>query len=153
MAKVELQETAKAFSGLVEPYCSLASLWKTRPSTVIWLGHCTVLDGVMPLAASADPVTILKVEPGGKMPDSARSNPPGRSTTASTWPVDGWSATTSTGLLVEAACTALDAAIWSCMLMLVCTGVPGTAGKVAAVESTRLAGPSTLMASDGCHAR
>ena len=91
----------------------------------------------------------MKVEPGGKMPARARSNPPGRSTTASTLPVDGWMATRSMGLEVRAADTAADAAIWSCMSRLVCTGLPGVAAKRAAVASTRLPGPSIRMVSDG----
>src|SRR5579884_2194851 len=140
-ANVVLHEMAKALSRLVEPSCSLLSLWKTRPSMVAVLGHCTVLDGVMPFAARADPVTILKVDPGGKIPSSARSNPPGRSTTARIRPVDGWMATMSTGLDVAADETACEAANWSRMSMLVWTGVPGTAANLAAVAAIRLPGP------------
>ena len=73
------------------------------------------------------------------MPASARSNPPGRSTTASTLPVDGWIATRSIGFLVRAADTAAEAAIWACMSRLVCTGRPGTAANRAAVAVDPLA--------------
>ena len=89
MANVVLQDTANAVCRFVVPRCSLASLWNTRPPRSAVLGHCTVLDGVIPFSASPDAVTTLNVEPGGKMPSSARSKPPGRSTTASTLPVDG----------------------------------------------------------------
>ncbi len=68
-----LQEMANAVRRFVVPSCSLLSLWNVRPPIVAWLGHCTVLDGVSPLAASADAVTTLNVDPGGKMPCSARS--------------------------------------------------------------------------------
>ncbi len=113
-----------------------------------WLGHCTGLDGRIPAWASADAVTTLKVEPGGKMPDSARSKPPGRSTTASTFPVDGWMATMSIGLPVAAADTAAEAARWSAMSMLVRTGVPGTAGK-RATAALVAPGPVSSMAIAG----
>ena len=149
MANVVLQDTANAVCRLVVPRCSLASLWKVRPPMVTWLGHCTVLDGVIPFWARPDAVTTLNVEPGGKIPASARSKPPGRSTTASTLPVDGWMTTMSIGFLVAAADTAADAAIWSAMSRLVCTGVPGIAAKRAAVVSTRFPGPATAMVSDG----
>src|ERR1039458_4741847 len=112
MAKVELQETANAVCRLVVPRCSLASLWKVRPPIVTWLGHCTVLDGRIPFSARAEAVTTLKVEPGGKIPARARSKPPGRSTTASTLPVDGWMATMSIGFDVEALDTAPQAGLW-----------------------------------------
>src|SRR3984885_470140 len=111
MAKVELQDTANAVCRLVMPRCSLSSLWKVRPPIVTRLGHCTVLVGRIPPCASAEAVITLKVEPGGKMPARARSNPPGRSTTARTLPVDGWIATRSIGFDVAAADTAADAAI------------------------------------------
>src|SRR6185437_10644524 len=137
MAKVELQDTANAVCRLVVPRCSLSSLWKVRPPMLTLLGHCTVLDGRIPALASADAVMTLNVEPGGKIPASARSNPPGRSTTASTLPVDGWIATRSIGFLVRAADTAAEAAIWACMSRLVCTGRPGTATNRAAVAATR----------------
>ncbi len=75
-----------------------------------WLGHCTVLDGRSPPRTRAEAVTTLNVEPGGNSPSSARSNPPGRSTTASTRPVDGWRTTTSTGFDVAADLTAREAA-------------------------------------------
>src|ERR1035438_3810032 len=113
MANVELHDTANAVCRLVAPSCSLLSLWKIRPPRVTWPGHWTVLDGRMPAFARAEAVTTLKVEPGGNSPCSARSNPPGRSTTASTRPVDGWIATMSTGFVVEADWTAFDAASWS----------------------------------------
>ncbi len=119
MAKVELHDTANAVCRLVVPRCSLASLWKVRPPMVTLLGHCTVLDGRIPFSARAEAVTTLKVEPGGKMPARARSNPPGRSTTASTLPVDGWMATRSIGFDVEAPDTASEAAIWARMSRLV----------------------------------
>src|SRR5215469_15560773 len=102
---------------------------------VALLGHCTWLDGVSPVCASADAVTILNVEPGGNIPCSARSKPPGRSTTASTRPVDACIATRSTGLFVLADDTACDAAIWAARLMLVLTGVPSFAAKRTAVVS------------------
>ncbi len=149
MANVVLQDTANAVCRFVVPRCSLSSLWNVRPPRSTVLGHCTVLDGVIPFLASADAVTTLNVEPGGKMPSSARSKPPGRSTTASTLPVDGWVTTMSIGLCVPAAETAAEAAIWSCMSMLVCTGLPGTAGNLAAVISMCLPGPATAMVSDG----
>ena len=87
--------------------------------------------------------------PGGKIPSRARSNPPGRSTTATTLPVDGWIATMSTGLAVAAEDTARDAASCVRMSMLVRTGFPATAGKRAAVASPRPPGPSMRMVSDG----
>src|SRR5580698_10790868 len=133
MAKVELQDTANAVCRLVVPRCSLSSLWKVRPPIVTWLGHCTVLAGRIPPCASAEAVITLNVEPGGKIPARARSNPPGRSTTARTLPVDGWMATRSMGLEVRAADTAAEAAIGSCMSRLVCTVLPGVAAKRAAV--------------------
>src|ERR1700735_1330209 len=111
MAKVELQDTANAVCRLVVPRCSLSSLWKVRPPIVTWLGHRKVLARPTPPRARAAAVITLKVEPGGKMPARARSNPPGRSTTASTLPVDGWMATRSIGFDVEAPDTAADAAI------------------------------------------
>ena len=150
MTKVELQDTANAVCRLVVPSCSLSSLWKTRPPMFTWPGHCTVLDGRSPVSARADAVTTLKVEPGGNTPCSARSNPPGRSMTASTRPVDGWMATMSTGWVVVAAeLTAADAASWSCMSRLVLTGVPGRPANRVAVASTWLPGPSIRMVSDG----
>ena len=76
-------------------------------------GHCTVLDGVSPVLARADAVTTLNVEPGGKIPSSARSKPPGRSTMARTPPVDGWITTMSTGSVVLACDTACEAASWT----------------------------------------
>src|SRR5258707_8921256 len=124
MAKVELQDTANAVCRLVVPRCSLASLWKVRPPMVTWLGHCTVLARLIPFSARAEAVTTLNVEPGGKMPARARSNPPGRSTTASTLPVDGWIATRSIGFDVEAADTAADAGICSRMFKLVSPCLP-----------------------------
>src|ERR1700733_3350208 len=111
MAKVELQDTANAVCRLVVPSCSLASLWKVRPPMVTWLGHCTVLGGAIPFSARAGAVTPLNGEPGGKSPARARSTPPGRSTTASTLPVEGWMATRSIGFDVAAPDTAADAAI------------------------------------------
>ena len=117
-----------------------------------WLGHCTVLLGRSPLLARAEAVTILKVEPGGNIPCSARSKPPGRSTTASTRPVDGWMATKSTGLFVAADLMACEAASWSCMSMLVRTGVPGLAAKRAGVASRWLPGPTICIVSAACPA-
>src|SRR5208282_328033 len=61
MAKVELQDTAKADSRLVVPSCSSLSLWKTLPPMFTWLGHWTVLDGRIPLLARAEAVTTLNV--------------------------------------------------------------------------------------------
>src|ERR1019366_6091652 len=103
----------------------------------------------MPAFARAEAVTTLKVEPGGNSPCSARSNPPGRSTTASTRPVDGWIATMSTGFVVEADWTAFDAASWSRISMLVRTGVPAWAAKRAAAVSRRFPGHSVRMVSAG----
>src|ERR1700684_4039275 len=100
---------------------------------VTWLGHCTVVVVVRPALTSAEAVMILKVEPGGKIPSSARSKPPGRSTTARTLPVDGWITTMSIGLLVFAEETAADAASWSDISMLVTTFLPGLAGNFMAV--------------------
>src|SRR5437763_201259 len=137
MAKVELQDTAKAVRRVVVPSCSLLSLWNVLPPVATWLGHSTVLDGRSPSRARAEAVTILNVDPGGKIPSSARSNPPGRSTTASTLPVEGWMATMSAGLAVAAEEAARDAASWARMSMLVRTGFPGTAGKRAAVAPAR----------------
>src|SRR5216683_1720035 len=116
---------------------------------VTWPGHCTGLDGRIPDFARAEAVTTLKVEPGGNTPCSARSYPPGRSTTASTRPVDGWMATTSTGFFVAAELTACDAASWYRRLRLVRTGAGGVAANRAAVALMRRPGPSILMASDG----
>src|SRR5262249_9118026 len=134
--KVELQDTANAVCRLVAPRCSLSKLWKTRPPTFTCAGHCTLLAGRSPVPLRAEAVTTLKVEPGGTPPGGPRPTPPGRSMTASTRPVDGCSATTSTGRVVVAALTAADAASWSCMLMLVRTGVPGPPGRWAMVAST-----------------
>src|SRR5258706_324066 len=135
MANVELHDAAKAVCSVVVPRCSLLSLWKILPPMVTWLGHRTALVGRIPVLASADAVTTLNVEPGGNSPSSARSNPPGRSTTASTLPVDGWTATRSTGLRVAAAPTACDAACCTRISMLVRTGLPGEAADRAAVAS------------------
>jgi hypothetical protein len=44
------------------------------------------VQGRIPGRATADAVTTLNVEPGGNSPSNARSKPPGRSTTASTFP-------------------------------------------------------------------
>ena len=90
-AKVELQDTANAVCKVVVPSCSLSKLWKIRPPMFTCAGHCTVLVGFSPVPLRADAVTTLKVEPGGNTPWIARSNPPGRSMTASTRPVDGLS--------------------------------------------------------------
>ena len=112
-------------------------------------GHCTVVEGRSPFLVRADAVTILKVEPGGKMPCSARSNPPGRSITARTRPVEGWSTTMSTGLAVAAAETACEAASWYRRSRLVWTLWPGVAGNRMAVASTFFPGPSIRMISAG----
>src|SRR5215475_10689294 len=89
MANVVLHDTANALSRLVVPKCSSSKLWNFRPPSVTVGGHCTVLFGRIPRLARADAVTILKVEPGGNTPSSARLKPPGRSTTARTLPVEG----------------------------------------------------------------
>src|SRR5262249_13795703 len=102
--------TAKTMRRVLVPRGSLWKLWKVRPPMVTVGGHCTVVDGRSPFMASADAVTILKVDPGGKMPSRARSNPPGRSITASTLPVEGWSTTMSIHFDVAAAATACAAA-------------------------------------------
>src|SRR5215469_15912341 len=116
---------------------------------VALLGHCTVLDGVRPVLASADAVTILNVEPGGKIPCSARSKPPGRSTTASTRPVVAEIATMSTGFFVWADDTASEAAICTDRSRLVFTGVPGLAAKCWAIASTCFPGPRIRIVSEG----
>ena len=145
--KVELQDTANAVCRLVAPRCSLSKLWKTRPPTFTCAGHWTLLAGRSPVPLRAEAVTTLNVEPGGNTPWSARSNPPGRSMTASTRPVDGWRATRSTGRVVVAALTAADAASWSCMTMLVLTGVPGPPGRWATARL--LPGPWMRMVTAG----
>src|SRR5215813_13711 len=101
--KVELHDTANAVCRLVEPRCSLLKLWNVRPPMFTRAGHWTVLAGCSPVPVRAEAVTTLNVEPGGNTPWSARLNPLGRSMTASTRPVDGWIATKSIGLFVEAA--------------------------------------------------
>src|SRR5262249_27912927 len=126
--KVELHDTANAVWRLVEPRCSLLKLWNVRPPMFTRAGHWTVLAGGSPVQLRAESVTTLNGEPGGNTPGSARLNPPGRSMTASTRPVDGWIATRSTGLVVVASLTAADAASWTCMSMLVRTALPGVAG-------------------------
>ncbi len=118
-------------------------------------GHDLLLDidvqGARQIRARyrADAVMILNVDPGGKVPCSARSHPPGRSTTASTRPVDGWIATKSTGLPVLADDTARAAASWYRRSRLVRTGVPGFMANRAAVARARLPGPVIVMVSDG----
>src|SRR6266702_3294651 len=148
-ANVVLQEIAKALRRVVVPSRSYLSLWILRPSIVTLLGHCTVLSGVMPCLARADAVTILNVDPGGKVPSIARSQLPGRSTIARTLPVDGWTTTMSTGLVVVADRTACDAASWTDMSMLVRTGLPSTAGKLCTVLPPRLPERASLIVSDG----
>src|SRR5215472_12222919 len=68
IAKVVLHDTANAFSRLVLPRRSLSKLWNVRPPIVTVDGHCTAVEGRSPFLESAEAVTTLNVEPGGKIP-------------------------------------------------------------------------------------
>ncbi len=75
MAKVVLHEIANAFSRLVVPRCSLSKLWNVRPPMFTVGGHCTVVEGRSPFLVSAEAVTTLNVDPGGKMPGQRAVEP------------------------------------------------------------------------------
>ena len=112
------------------PSCSLSSLWKIRPPMSTWLGHCTVLDGRRPRRGQRRRGHDLerRARAGTRPAAPGRSRRDARPRPAPR-PVDGWIATRSTGFDVAADRTAREAASWTLMSMLVCTGWPGDGGE------------------------
>ena len=95
LMKAVLHDSVNACSRLLTG-ASLSALWNTSPSTVAVPGQLAADRGVSPWLISAADVTTLNVEPGGKPPSMAWSNPPELTdTAASTAPVEAFTATSA----------------------------------------------------------
>ena len=106
---------------------SLSALWNTSPSTVAVPGQLAADRGVSPWLISAVDVITLNVEPGGKPPSMAWSNPPELTdTAASTAPVEAFTATSAA--LFFSLASAASAARCTDGSIVVVTGLPGCGG-------------------------
>ena len=121
--KAVLHDSVKACSRLLTG-ASLSALWNTSPSTVAVPGQLAADRGVSPWPISAVDVITLNVEPGGKPPSMAWSNPPELTdTAASTAPVEALTATSAA--LFFSPASAASAARCTDGSIVVVTGLPG----------------------------
>src|SRR6266700_4734575 len=133
LMKAVLHDSVNACSRLLTG-ASLSALWNTSPSTVAVPGQLAADRGVSPWLISAVDVITLNVEPGGKPPSMAWSNPPALTdTAASTAPVEAFTATSAALFFCPA--SAVSAARCTDGSIVVLTGVPGRGASVASVAT------------------
>src|SRR5262249_57814220 len=129
--KASLQDWAKACWRVREAAASPSKLWKVWPPTVMVGGQLAGLEGLRPRSSRSAVVTILKVDPGGYWPVSARLTAwsPGWVTAARRLPLEACIATSAAGWVTPLRACSADC--WTLGSMLVWTGVPGVPAPLA----------------------